>query len=265
MMENKFGISKNQVLSQKEIEQIIDLPSDSADDLYDSDSDIDPDYSPIQKNEKFNRSLSDDDEQTIGEPTATTETDSEDAVSNKENFNHVTKAVKNKKSVKRDMRWRANKDNDFSKEPPVFEPEKDSDFIAETPLDYFYQLIPESYLEEMCFQGNLYAMQRGKESVNISIGEMKVFLGINFVMTYVKYARLRQYWSTIGDLRLGVIANYMSLNRFETIKRYLHFQDNTKIPSDNKDRLIRLRPFLDSSKKRFMKQGNLKNLNQLMK
>ncbi|GBN96877.1 hypothetical protein AVEN_98849-1 [Araneus ventricosus] len=262
-MENKFGRSKNRVLSQKEIEEITDLPSDSEDDLYDSD--IDPDYSPIQKNEKSNHSLSDYDEQTIGEPTATTETDSEDAVSDKENFNYVTKAVKNKKSVKRDMRWRANKDNDFSKEPPVFEPEKDSDFIGETPLDYFYRLIPESYLEEMFFQSNLYATQHGKESVNISIGEIKVFLGINFVMTYVKYARLRQYWSTIGDLRLVIIANYMSKNRFETIRRCLLFQDSTKIPSDNKDRLIRLHPFLDLLHKTYRKQGNLKNLNQLMK
>ncbi|GBN86764.1 hypothetical protein AVEN_257507-1 [Araneus ventricosus] len=264
MMENKFGGSKNQVLSQKEIEEIIDLPSDSEDDLYESDSDIDPDYSPIQKNENSNRSLSDDDEQTIGEPSATTETDNEDAVSDKENFNHVTKAVKNKQSVKRDMRWRANKDNDFSKEPPVFEPEKDSDFIGETPLDYFYRLIPESYLEEMCFQSNLYATQHGKESVNISIGEMKVFSGINFVMTYVKYARLRQYWSTIGDLRLGIIANYMSINRFETIKCYFHFQDSTKIPSDNKDRFIRLRPFLDLLHKTFHEARKAEE-SQLMK
>ncbi|GBO08336.1 hypothetical protein AVEN_243073-1 [Araneus ventricosus] len=169
----------------------MDLPSDSEVDLYDSH--IDPDYSPIQKNENSSRSLSDD-EQIIGEPTVTTETDSEDAGSDKENFNHITKAIKNKKSVKSDMHWCVNKDNDFSKEPPVFEPKKNSDFIGETPLDYLYRLIPESYLEEMCFQSNLYTTQHGKENLNISMGERKVFIGINFMTTYVKYARLCQYW-----------------------------------------------------------------------
>ncbi|GBN45588.1 hypothetical protein AVEN_250949-1 [Araneus ventricosus] len=153
----------------------MDLPSDSEVDLYDSH--IDPDYSPIQKNENSSRSLSDDNEQIIGEPTVTTETDSKDAGSDKENFNHVTKAVKNKKSVKSDMHWCVNKDNDFSKEPPVFEPKKNSDFIGETPLEYLYRLIPESYLEQMCFQSNLYTTQHGKENLNISMGERKVFIG----------------------------------------------------------------------------------------
>ena len=43
-----------------------------------------------------------------------------------------------------------------------------------------------------------------------------------------------------------VIADTMSLTRFENLKRFLHFNDNSQMPADNGDTLFKLRPIVDS-------------------
>lgn len=95
------------------------------------------------------------------------------------------------------------------------------------------------------------SLQKGKENLAITNGEMKQFLGINLVMSYLRYPRSRMYWSSEEGLRLDLIANAMPLNRFEQILRYIHFVDNYSQEQRNTDKLFNIRPVLDTLKKTF--------------
>lgn len=51
---------------------------------------------------------------------------------------------------------------------------------------------------------------------------------MNIIMTYVKYPQARMYWSSTQGLGLSVIAEEMPVNKFENIKRFIHFANNSE-------------------------------------
>lgn len=106
-------------------------------------------------------------------------------------------------------------------------------------------------LENICAQSNLYATQRGK-TLNLRIEELKAFIGINFVMGYNRLPSWKDYWSTSNDLGVKIISDAMSRKRFDDILCFLHINNNNAKTSDNKDKLFKLRPLLDSINIRFM-------------
>jgi len=56
---------------------------------------------------------------------------------------------------------------------------------------------------------------------------IKFFFAINIVMTYIKYPNVRMYWFSQEGLRMDLIADAMSYNRFSEVKRYINFVDNS--------------------------------------
>jgi hypothetical protein len=93
-------------------------------------------------------------------------------------------------------------------------------------------------------ESNRYARQSGRD-YNVTNNELRHFIGILVYMSIVQYPTTRHYWSTRLDFE--PISMTMSCNRFEEIKRNLHFVDNecTLQPSDpNYDKLQKIRPFL---------------------
>lgn len=94
-------------------------------------------------------------------------------------------------------------------------------------------------------QSNRYATSLGND-LNLTAPELEVFLGINIMMTYIKYPNTRLYWSLVPSLRMNSIADRMSVNRFEEIRRYIHFNGNESAHPNNKDKLIKIMPILDS-------------------
>ena len=76
---------------------------------------------------------------------------------------------------------------------------------------------------------------------------MEQYLGILVMMGIVKLPRYRMYWST--ETRIGAIADTMSVNRFEKLKRFFYCNDNSKMLSreyPNYDELFKVRPVIDS-------------------
>lgn len=62
------------------------------------------------------------------------------------------------------------------------------------------------------------------------------------------------YWS--GETRYVTIADVMSWNRFEEIKRLIHFNDNASMKQRGEsgyDKLFKIRPFIDAVKVNFLK------------
>jgi hypothetical protein len=74
---------------------------------------------------------------------------------------------------------------------------------------------------------------------------MKKCLGLTFLKGVIRKPKLEWYWPTRGILLTPIFSQTMSRNRFQIIHRYLHFNDNTAIGT-NEDRLYKIRPILDS-------------------
>uniref|UniRef100_A0A3Q3Q2J4 PiggyBac transposable element-derived protein domain-containing protein n=1 Tax=Monopterus albus TaxID=43700 RepID=A0A3Q3Q2J4_MONAL len=105
-------------------------------------------------------------------------------------------------------------------------------------------LFPADLIDDIVHNTNLYALQKGRENLAVTREEMQIFLGINMVMGYIRYPRARMYWSSEDGLHLRLIANAMSVNRYDQILGYLHFVDNYTCQPANTDRLFKVRPVL---------------------
>lgn len=147
--------------------------------------------------------------------------------------------------------WIADKDNDYAGKPPDFLGGHRVNVHGALPIDYFLAVFPESLLEHIVFQTNLYAVQKGKENLRLTLPELKVFLGMCLVMTYIKYPRIRNYWSTESGLRMDIVADSMPVNRFEELRKFLHFKDNSDTLSFQNDRVAGMRPVIDALNEAF--------------
>lgn len=212
-----------QPLRDWEIAQI--LAEESEDDLDDDDSDKDTTFVP----EKLTNPVS----------SSSENSDVEERIADSRTNTCVTG------NQERNVIWFSERDSGRSNSIPDFSGNHKVLVHGNTPLDFFDHLFPPELVSDIVYQTNLYACQNGKDNFCLSSSELKVFLGIVLVMTYIKYPRIRQYWSEQTGLRMDLIADTMSVNRFEEIRRYLHFTDTSSIPPDNKDKAIRIRPVLN--------------------
>ncbi|XP_049778390.1 piggyBac transposable element-derived protein 3-like [Schistocerca cancellata] len=106
-------------------------------------------------------------------------------------------------------------------------------------------------VEDIIFQSNLYATQKGK-ILNLKEHELFAFLGINLFMGYHKLPSWKHYWSACDDLGISIVRRCMSRDRFDFILSNLHLNDNTKIPERNTDKMYKIRPPLTALNKQFM-------------
>ena len=63
-------------------------------------------------------------------------------------------------------------------------------------------------------------------------------------------------WEHHTELHLPSVANAMRRNRFEILKTYAHFADNTKLSKD--DKFANMRPLLTMLNKRFLQYAIMK-------
>ncbi|KAH9379192.1 hypothetical protein HPB48_000223 [Haemaphysalis longicornis] len=70
-------------------------------------------------------------------------------------------------------------------------------------------------------------------------------------MTYMRYPRIRKYWSTDSVLRMDLVADSMPVNRFEELQRFLHFKDHSDTLSFQNDRVTQIRSVIDALNEAF--------------
>ena len=87
--------------------------------------------------------------------------------------------------------------------------------------------------------------------MNFKESELLAFIGINFFMGFHKLPSYKHYWSCSDDLGIGIIKRVMPRSRFEQFLQYLHINDNSSIPANNKDKIYKIRPFVTSLNERF--------------
>jgi len=133
-------------------------------------------------------------------------------------------------------------------------------FAVENEADvtsYFDHRIPPELIEIVVDRANLYTQQivkmprpvtkhaRSEEWKPVTVIEMKKFLGLIFVSGIVRKPKLELYWSTRGIFQTPIFPQTMSRNRFQLLHRYLHFNDNNGVGT-NEDCLYKIRTILDT-------------------
>lgn len=122
-------------------------------------------------------------------------------------------------------------------------------YDCETATDIFLKLLGKS-IDDIVYQTNLYATQQNKP-LNLTKNELLSFIGINFMMSYHQLPSWKLYWNSSSDLGVPFITNCMTRNRFEQILRYLHCNDNSAIPRQNKDKIYKVRPLVTTLNENF--------------
>lgn len=128
----------------------------------------------------------------------------------------------------------------------------------ESPVDIFLHLFPESLIEDIAFQTNLYALQKyGNPSAFKSTcrQEIKTFFAVNIMMGIKRLPSYRDYWSSRPELRDNFISETMSRDRFIWLLGHLHLNDNSVMPvrdSPNFDKLYKIRPVIDKLSETYM-------------
>ena len=129
-------------------------------------------------------------------------------------------------------------------------------------LYYFRIFFDSTLINHIVDQSNLYAAQVNLVSpLQLSCDEFDKFLAVVLLMSIVALPHSRLYWSL--DLAVCQVQNILLGKRFEQIKRFVHFNDNTKMlsPTDaNFENLFKVKPLLDHLRKKF----NLTPMSQMI-
>jgi hypothetical protein len=125
-------------------------------------------------------------------------------------------------------------------------------------MEYIDNYITPELIQIVVNQTNLYAQQQiatmprpvtkyahSEQWKPVTIMKWKKFLGLMFLTGVIRKPKLEWYWSTRGILLMPIFSQTMSRNRFQIIHRYLHFNDNTPIGT-NEEHLYKIRPILDT-------------------
>ncbi|KRY40457.1 PiggyBac transposable element-derived protein 3 [Trichinella spiralis] len=103
-------------------------------------------------------------------------------------------------------------------------------------------------LSRITFETNCKANQCLHSTLAATEAEIEVFTGMLFVMGITKMPRYRMY--SANQTRVDAVANCMSRNRFETLLRFLYFNDDDEVIMDRNypmyDRFYKVRPLLEN-------------------
>ncbi len=133
--------------------------------------------------------------------------------------------------------------------------------------DLFCRFFTDEVWDLITVETNRYAFQQQQRSLHVSprawhdvsVPEMKSFIGIMILMGICRLPRLRLYWTTKYPYISPEINKIMSLTRFEQIYRFLHLCNSEKeIPAGNPghDYLFKVRSLLDLLAPRFFSEYN---------
>ena len=103
-------------------------------------------------------------------------------------------------------------------------------------LDFFLLFVDNRMMNNMVRETNRYALQtlemQNKDPSlwkEVTLQELKAFLGLLIAMSIHRLPSLRNYWSSDWVLGVPAFAKIMARNRFLDIWSNLHLSDNTKL------------------------------------
>ena len=119
--------------------------------------------------------------------------------------------------------------------------------LVGAPMKYFRKIFDIIIMKLIVEQSNLYAAQQDpSKPLNLTLDELEQFLAVIMLMSIFSLPNSRLYWSL--NTAITIIQKIMPRNRFEQIKRFIHFNDNTNMlqPGDpNFDKPFKVRLLVD--------------------
>ena len=117
--------------------------------------------------------------------------------------------------------------------------------------------LDENMLDHTVLQTNIYSTQCNinKGAIGIDKAEFERFLGILLTTSVISAPYYRFYWELETHSELTTSA--MSRDRFENLKRFLYFKDNTKDKKrddETRDRLFKIRPLFEMLRQNCLSQ-----------
>ena len=91
--------------------------------------------------------------------------------------------------------------------------------------------------------------------INVSPGDIKLFMAHILIMGLVNKSELEKYWSLNSNTKIPFFGKYMSRNRFQAILWNLHVNDDSHNPRPSQpghDPLCKIRPFVDMVQRNFL-------------
>ncbi|XP_053945107.1 piggyBac transposable element-derived protein 3-like [Anastrepha ludens] len=119
------------------------------------------------------------------------------------------------------------------------------------PHEQFEKFFDGTLLEYICEQSALYSVEQNRPNPNITVSELRAFIGILIVTGYNYHSNYKHLWSQDEDIRNNLVSNTMRRNRFQEILQNLPLEENSKASSKdgpNPDKMWKLRPLTDHLK-----------------
>ncbi|KAI2645256.1 PiggyBac transposable element-derived protein 2 [Labeo rohita] len=136
--------------------------------------------------------------------------------------------------VPRQPRWKTSHDSSFPAYPDWQDSLPNADDIL-SPYQYFKTFFSDDILDFVVEQSNLYAAQVNlNKPLKLTTTELEKFLGATLYMSLFGLPATRMFWRP--ESRISQVADTLTLNRWEEIKRFLHFNDNDDQPVRSDDK-----------------------------
>ncbi|XP_028658906.1 piggyBac transposable element-derived protein 2-like [Erpetoichthys calabaricus] len=124
------------------------------------------------------------------------------------------------------------------------------------PVQLFEEFFSPEIYDLICKETVRYSTDfRNDHEFHTSTEEVKVFLGILIITGYHKVPSEADYWSDAEDLVVPIVKNAMSRNRFQKLKSYIHFVDNSTADSNIGDQSFKVKPLFELLNENFCKFG----------
>lgn len=122
-------------------------------------------------------------------------------------------------------------------------------------LSYFHTFFSSHLYKTIAEASTQYALQTtGSSTIIITEKDLEEFIVIELMMGIVKLPAYTDYWAT--DKRISYIADIMPLKKYQKIRKFLHFSDNSLT---NDDRFFKVRSLLDDVRNNCLKIPNENN------
>lgn len=109
-------------------------------------------------------------------------------------------------------------------------------------FELFERFFDEQLMQLILDASNNYASILEHTNPNITVDELRVFIGIMLISGYNVVSDRDDYWSTKSDMHNTMISSAMSRNRFKQICRFIHFSKESDC--DPHDKMWKLRPLM---------------------
>ena len=126
--------------------------------------------------------------------------------------------------------------------------------ISSDPRELFSLFFDDEVIDLIVRETNVYAQQclvNTTTTWSTTSDEIRAYIGFYILMGINCLPEIRDYWAKDEKLHYTPIASRISRTRFEDINRYLHFADNTQLPSREEqgyNRVQKVQPIITAMK-----------------